>query len=148
MKLLNSADRRSLRGRAHALKPVVIVSGTGLSGGVMAEIERCLQAHELIKIRVLDDDRLHREDLLAQICERTRASPVQHIGKILVVYLEKPDSPAPTPAAAAKAPPRHKPVPDRRSEAPRAGARSSIPGSTPGSPPRRPPARPTSRRRP
>lgn len=146
MKLLNSADRRSLRARAHPLKPVVIISDAGLSGSVMAEIERCVQTHELIKIRVLDNDRLHREDLLAQICERTRASPVQHIGKILVVYLEKPDSPAPAPnrAAAAKAPPRRKPVPDRRSEAPRAGTRSS----TPGSPPRRPPARPTSRRRP
>jgi len=97
MKLLNSADRRSLRRRAHALKPVVIVSGAGLTGSVMAEIEHCLQAHELIKIRVLDDDRLQREDLLAQICERTRASPVQHIGKILVVYLESPDPP-PRPA--------------------------------------------------
>ena len=97
MKLLNSADRRSLRGRAHPLKPVVIISGAGLSGSVMAELERCLQAHELIKIRVLDNDRRHREDLLTQICECTRASPVQHIGKILVVYLESPDPP-PRPA--------------------------------------------------
>lgn len=108
MKLLNSADRRSLRARAHPLKPVVIVGGAVPSGSVMAEIERCLQAHELIKIRVLEHERLQREDLLAQICKRTRAFPVQHIGKILVVYREKPHVPAPEQVAATKVPQRAK----------------------------------------
>ncbi len=142
MKLLSSADRRSLRARAHALNPVVIVSGAGLSDSVMGEIERCLKARELIKIRVLGDDRLQREDLLAQICERTGASPVQHIGKILVVYREKPEPPSPKRAPAArlkakaKARPRHKPGAAPRSKAPHAGARQW------------PAPRPTPRRRP
>jgi putative YhbY family RNA-binding protein len=140
MKLLNSADRRSLRARAHALNPVVTVSDTGLSDSVMGEIERCLKAHELIKIRVLGGDRLRREDLLAQICERTGASPVQHIGKILVVYRERPEPPAPKRAPAArlkaKATPRHKPGAAPRSKAPHAGARQWSH------------SRPTSRRRP
>jgi putative YhbY family RNA-binding protein len=142
MKLLNSADRRSLRARAHALNPVVIVSGAGLSDSVIGEIERCLKAHELIKIRVLGDDRLQREDLFAQICERTGASPVQHIGKILVVYREKPEPPAPKRAPAArlkakaKAPLRRKPGAAPRSKVPHAGARQWSP------------PRPTSRRRP
>ncbi len=146
MKQLNPTDRRTLRARAHALSPVVIIGGAGLADSVLAEIERCLKAHELIKIRVFSDDRLQRSDLLAQICERTGASPVQHIGKILVVYREKPAPPAPkrSPAARlkakAKAPPRRKPGPDRRSEAPRPGSRSPIP--------RRQTARPASRRRP
>ena len=115
MEQLDSADRRSLRARAHALHPVVIVSSAGLADTVMAEMERCLNAHELIKIRVLGDGRLQREELLAQICKRTGASPVQHIGKILVVYRERPVSPAPkrSPAgglkAKAKTPPRRKP---------------------------------------
>lgn len=111
MKLLNSADRRSLRARAHALNPVVLVSGAGLSDSVMGEIERCLKAHELIKIRVLGDDRLQRADLLAQICERAGASPVQHIGKILVVYRERPEPPAPKRASAARLKPK---APQRR----------------------------------
>lgn len=140
MKLLNSADRRCLRARAHALNPVVIVSGAGLSDSVMGEIERCLKAHELIKIRVLGDDRLQREDLLAQICERTGASPVQHIGKILVVYRERPEPPAPNRGSAArlkpKAPQRRKPGAAPRSQAPHAGARQW------------PSPRPASRRRP
>ena len=111
MKQLDSADRRSLRARAHALHPVVIVSSACLADGVVAEMERCLKAHELIKIRVVSDDRLQREELLAQICMRTGASPVQHIGKVLVVYRERPESPAPkrSPAARLKAKPRRKP---------------------------------------
>src|SRR3989304_2034327 len=111
MKQLISADRRTLRARAHALDPVVIVSSAGLADSVTAEIERCLKAHELIKIRVFSDDRLQREELLAQICERTGASPVQHIGKVLVVYRERPEAPAPkrSPAAQLKAKPRRKP---------------------------------------
>ena len=142
MKQLDSADRRGLRARAHALRPVVIVSGAGLADSVMAETVRCLEAHELIKIRVLGDDRPQREQLLAQICERTGASPVQHIGKILVVYRERPGSPAPQRApearfkARTKAPPRRKPGTVPRDNTARAEGRER-------SPPRR-----ASRRRP
>jgi RNA-binding protein len=145
MKQLNSADRRSLRARAHALSPVVILSSAGLADSVMAEIERCLKAHELIKIRVFSDDRQQREQLLAQICERTGASPVQHIGKILVVYREKPQPPAPKRAPAtrlkvkAKALPRRKPGAAPRGKAPYTGTREWSPA--------RPASRPTSRRR-
>ena len=103
MKRISPLERRSLKARAHSLSPVVIVSGAGLSESVMAEIERCLKAHELIKIRVFSDDRRQREDLLAQICERAGAAPVQHIGKILVVYREQPEPPAPKRLPARKA---------------------------------------------
>lgn len=146
MKQLNSADRRTLRARAHALHPVAIISSAGLADSVVAEIERCLKAHELIKIRVFSDDRLQREDLLAQICERLGASPVQHIGKILVVYREKLEQPAPKRSPVvrrkvkAKAPPRRKPGAVPGGKAPHAGARTWSPA--------RPASRPTSRRRP
>jgi RNA-binding protein len=142
MRQLNSTDRRTLRARAHPLHPLVIISSAGLADSVMAEIERCLKAHELIKIRVFSDDRSQREALLAQICERTGASPVQHIGKILVVYRQNPEPPAPKrpPAAKSKAKAPRKSDPYRRSEDPRPGSRSAIP--------RRQTARPASRRRP
>jgi RNA-binding protein len=114
MKRISPLERRSLKARAHSLSPVVIVSGAGLSESVMAEIECCLKAHELIKIRVFSDDRKQREALLAQICERTGASPVQHIGKILVIYRERPEPPSPkrappSKAARARAPQRARP---------------------------------------
>jgi putative YhbY family RNA-binding protein len=87
-KTMTANERSALRARAHRLKPVVMVSGAGLSEAVVAEIDRCLTHHELIKIRVFSDDRRQREALLGEICSRVDASPVQHIGKILVVYRE------------------------------------------------------------
>ncbi len=88
MKTLTPAERQRLKGRAHALNPVVAVSGDGLSAAVLKEIETSLKAHGLIKIRVLGEDRDARQALLDEICERTDAAPVQHIGKVLVIYRE------------------------------------------------------------
>ncbi len=89
MKILTPAERQALKARAHALRPVVAVGGDGLTASVLKEIQTCLKAHELIKIRVLGDDRVARLGLLEEICGRTDASPVQHIGKILVIYREQ-----------------------------------------------------------
>lgn len=97
MKSLSSAERRLLKARAHALSPVVTVGNQRLSASLLKEIDTCLKAHDLIKIRVTGDDRDLRQTLLGEICNRTGASPVQHIGKILVVYRENPQPPAATP---------------------------------------------------
>lgn len=80
--------RRTLRARAHALNPVVSVAENGLTESVIKEIDTCLKAHELIKIRVYGDDRAQREAYLAEICATLGAAPVQHIGKLLVVWRE------------------------------------------------------------
>ena len=86
---LDVALRKQLRAQAHSLNPVVWVGENGLTPGMLAEIERSLQAHELIKIRV-SQDRDEREALLAEICRRTAAMAVQHIGRVLVVYRKNP----------------------------------------------------------
>ncbi len=97
---LTSIQRRMLRARAHALQPVVIIGDAGLSTAVLNEIHKNLASHELIKIRVFSDEHAVRERLLREICATLHGAPVQHIGKILVVY-------RPLPEAAAKArPPR------------------------------------------
>lgn len=104
---MTPAQRRSLRALAHPLKPVVSISQKGLSETVLAEIERCLAAHELIKIRVHGHEREQREALLAEVCTTLAAAPVQHIGHLLVVWREKPVEdapPAPTPAASRRVP--------------------------------------------
>ena len=92
---LDPRSRSALRSRAHSLDPVVLIGDGGLTPAVLAEIDRSLAAHELIKIRVAGDDRDVREDILRQVCEGLVAMPVQHIGKILVVYRQKPDKPQP-----------------------------------------------------
>lgn len=83
---LTSSQRRTLRARAHGLHPVVSISQKGLSDAVLAEIDRSLKAHELIKVRVYGAERAERETLLAEICVRLEAAPIQHIGNIIIVY--------------------------------------------------------------
>ncbi len=83
---LSVSQRLELKGRAHALKPVVIIGNAGLTPAVLDEIERSLKSHDLLKIRVMNDDRDAREAMLHEICETLKAGAVQHIGKMLVVY--------------------------------------------------------------
>jgi putative YhbY family RNA-binding protein len=85
---LSPTRRRELKARAHALDPVVLIGGAGLSSAILAEIDRGLKNHELIKVRVNGTDRSGREAILEEICRRTGAQAVQHIGKILVVFRE------------------------------------------------------------
>lgn len=83
---LNPAQRGFLKARAHRLKPVVMIGAGGLTEAVLREIARSLEAHELIKVRVLNDDRAEREEFLHRICDSLGAAPVQHIGKLLLIY--------------------------------------------------------------
>ena len=83
--------RRALRALAHAIPPVVRIGEAGLSENVIHELDLGLRNHELIKIKVFSDDRKKRAGLLEEICRRLDAAPVQHIGKILVIYRPKPD---------------------------------------------------------
>ncbi|TJZ75655.1 YhbY family RNA-binding protein [Chitiniphilus eburneus] len=83
---LSPVERQYLRGLAHSLNPVVMIGNNGLTEAVIREIAINLDAHELIKIRVLGDDRALREQLLQQICDELGAAPVQHLGKLLIVY--------------------------------------------------------------
>lgn len=84
--ILTPQQRKFLRAQAHDLKPVVMIGNQGLTDAVIQEVHRALAAHELIKIRVLGDDRAAREKWLAEVCAATGAAPVQHIGKLLLIY--------------------------------------------------------------
>ncbi len=87
---LSSVQRSELRARAHDMNPVVSISENGLTDNVLKEIETNLRAHELIKIRVYGDSRENRITYLERICAELSAAPVQHIGKLLVVYRPNP----------------------------------------------------------
>jgi len=83
---LTVEQRKYLKAQAHTLKPVVMIGSQGLSESVIKEAETAIAAHELIKIRVLGDDRDAREDYLTQLCATLNAASVQHIGKLLLIY--------------------------------------------------------------
>ena len=89
---LSSAQRSALRAQAHELSPLVMIGDAGLTESVMTEIERTLNAHTLIKIRVFSDDKETRVAYAQAICEKLNCALVQHIGKLLVIY--RPESSA------------------------------------------------------
>ncbi len=103
---ISSEQRRQLKARAHGLNPVVSISQQGLSDSVLKEIDVCLKAHELIKIRVYGDDREARAAYLEAICNQLEAAPVQHIGKLLVVWRPAPAGAGERPAARLRRTPR------------------------------------------
>ncbi len=89
MQKLTPVERSALRAEAHGLKPVVIIGEAGLTPSVMKEIAASLDSHGLIKVRVFGDDRAMRTEIYENICAELDAAPVQHIGKLLVIYRPK-----------------------------------------------------------
>lgn len=83
---LTPAERKAHRADAHHLDPVVMIGGEGLTPAVTKEADAALKAHGLIKVRVFSDDRETRETIFATLCEQLGAAPVQHIGKLLVLW--------------------------------------------------------------
>jgi putative YhbY family RNA-binding protein len=87
---LSIAERKAHRAEAHHLDPVVMIGNDGLTPAVKKEADAALNAHGLIKVRVQGDDREARETVYRQLCDELNAAPIQHIGKLLVLWRPKP----------------------------------------------------------
>jgi RNA-binding protein len=83
---LTEKQIRFLRGRAHALKPVVMLGQKGLTDNVVAETAGALRVHELIKVKVRAGDRETRDALLAELVKRTACALVNRIGHVATLY--------------------------------------------------------------
>ena len=83
---LTTAERRQKRADAHHLDPTVMIGSAGLTPTVRQEVDAALGAHGLIKVRVALDDREAREAVLAALADELSAAPVQHIGKLVVLW--------------------------------------------------------------
>ena len=83
---LEQAKIKQLRTIGHQLKPIVIISEHGLTEGVLAELNRALNDHELIKVKFAVEDRNTKNALITETIEATRAELVQTIGKIALIY--------------------------------------------------------------
>ena len=83
---ISATVRRQLRAQAHHLSPSVMIGHAGLGPAVVSETDAALNAHGLMKMRVLGDDRNQREAWLRELCAQLGAAPVQHIGKLLVLW--------------------------------------------------------------
>ncbi len=93
---LTTAQRKEHRAEAHHLDPVVMIGNDGLTPAVRREIDLSLKSHGLIKIRVQGDDRVAREAMYQALADDLGAAPIQHIGKLFVLWrpkAEKAESP-------------------------------------------------------
>ncbi|MBL0420389.1 YhbY family RNA-binding protein [Ramlibacter sp. AW1] len=92
---LTIAERKAHRAEAHHLNPVVMIGNEGLTPAVIKETDAALNAHGLIKIRVLGDDRAQRDAIYQQLADQLNAAPIQHIGKLLVLWRPQPSKERP-----------------------------------------------------
>ena len=83
-------DHKQLRAIGHKLKPVVTVAGNGLTEGVVAELDRALNDHELIKVKLAVGSRETRTAIAGQICERLGAELIQAVGNIILMLRRSP----------------------------------------------------------
>jgi putative YhbY family RNA-binding protein len=88
---LTIAQRKVHRAEAHHLSPVVMIGNDGLTAAVKKEADAALNAHGLIKVRVLGDDRAAREAVYQTLADELNAAPIQHIGKLLVLWRPQPE---------------------------------------------------------
>lgn len=108
--------RLALKAQAHPLNPVVLLGTAGLTDSVVAEVDRALMAHSLIKVRVPLDDRSERDAVFAALADRVGAARVQSIGKLIVLY--RPPPPEAKAEAAEPTRTRSKRAPSRRGDEP------------------------------
>ncbi len=87
---LSPAERKEKRSEAHHLDPVVMIGGDGLTAAVSKEVDAALNAHGLIKVRVMSDERINREAIFATLADTLGAAPIQHIGKLLLLWRPMP----------------------------------------------------------
>lgn len=84
--LLTSKQKRHLRGLAHSLKPVVMIGNSGITEGVLTELDERLAQHELLKVRISGQDRSERLQMAEELSKQTKSTLVTTIGHIAVLY--------------------------------------------------------------
>ena len=90
---LTEAQKKSLRGMAHPLKPIVMVADSGASEGVIKELDQALGHHELLKVRIRVGDRETRDELIQQLCRETRSILIQRVGNVATLFRRNPEKP-------------------------------------------------------
>lgn len=90
---LTSSQKRYLRSLAHALKPVILVGGKGISDGLIAELDLALERHELLKAKVAAEDRDQRDAWIVQLAQRSGAELIQRVGNTATLFRPNREAP-------------------------------------------------------
>ena len=88
---ISGKHKRELRGKAHSLRPVILIGSKGLTEALYNEIGIALQAHELIKIKINDHDKDTIKTMIPEICEHTESEHIQTIGHTVIIWRKRVD---------------------------------------------------------
>lgn len=91
MTQLTKSQIKFLRGEAHNLKPVVMIGGNGVTESVLEELNKALDHHELIKVKVRAEDREDKNEIIEYLCQKANAHKIHVIGHNLVLYRQSKD---------------------------------------------------------
>ncbi|WP_404472837.1 ribosome assembly RNA-binding protein YhbY [Vreelandella venusta] len=87
---LSQAQKKAFRSIGHHLNPVVTVSENGVSENLLAELNRALHDHELIKVKLALPERDDRAAMISELLADSKAELVQTIGKMALLYRRNP----------------------------------------------------------
>lgn len=90
---LTARERAALKARAHPLEPLIRIGHAGVTDAAVAAIDRALDAHELIKVKLGEGEREDRDRMRTTICARTGSALVQGVGRVIVLWRPRPDEP-------------------------------------------------------
>ena len=88
---LNEKQRKHLRRLGHTLEPVLMTGGSGVTPGLLAELDTTLAHHELIKVKVRAADREARDAMIEALCSASGAELVQRIGHVALLWRPNPE---------------------------------------------------------
>ncbi len=83
---LSNQQRKTLKAKAHHLKPLIRIGQKGLTDNLIEEATQTLDRHELVKVHIAQDDRQQRDDAAQELANRCAATIVNQIGKTCVLY--------------------------------------------------------------
>jgi RNA-binding protein len=89
---LNEKHKKHLRKLGHDLEPIILTGNSGLTAGLVAELNSTLEHHELVKVRVRAGDRDSRDALIGALCAQSGAELVQRIGHVALLWRPNPQN--------------------------------------------------------
>ena len=91
--MLTDEQKKHLRRLGHDRKAIVLAGKGGIGAALIAELDRALTDHELVKVRARVGDRHERDSMLAALAQATRAELVQRVGHVALFYRANPEKP-------------------------------------------------------
>ncbi|HEY9017467.1 ribosome assembly RNA-binding protein YhbY [Thiomicrospira sp.] len=90
---LTANQKKFLRGIAHGLNPVIIIGSQGVTDSLMAELNKSLEHHELLKVKMAAGEREDRKAIIDYVLTHSKAKLVQTVGKMFVIYRARSKNP-------------------------------------------------------